>query len=755
MKISACWIAKNEEVNLPRSIASVVNAVDELVVVDTGSSDATVARAKQAGARVEHFTWTDDFSAARNYALSLVTGDVVIFIDADEWFSPALGKAAARELAALFSDSRVDGAQVWRSNLEKNTLAVQSQEYMLRILRGNAHIHYRGTIHEEPVQEKGAPLQSALLPWNLKHDGYAAGVKQGKNSRNTALLKKQLQGAQTGEERAKTLSYLLREYSLRGRNENALEMLRRLMDEPAAVRVWHSYVLLATAVLYQAMGVASACRPQVSRREIKSRLLKKMQKALPQDPSVKIAPLHYMILFENQDHLFLEALNREAPIGKYNGRAVDESMFWQRLAILYASAANICRRWGNRAAAFDFALASLTQTEEFFHQPALEALLWAMEGQPEADQILLLERLLASGAPYKLEWLVNGLRFETTLNLYYYYFKKQAEAGTAKRLDFLYVQMLRGKYDDLFKSVQKAQAEMPAGELEQILLLAGVCSENKAFLNLAEDKNTPAARLLCAFFSNKPLEQPRGEELALLAENYGLMATARPDGAEKFRALFAAAPLESLLCRSDYCLRAERYKELLAEDFSPFSSAIEVMNLRLYALAKEGEGEQVLQEVGRLINDGLANEETFASLLAVAQGAAAAGEEAAALYEAQRPLYEEFVDMQDVANTGYTEEEFTKKEIRALASLSLSGLDRALQADPFVTAVPRYLDALAAAAGVYEKNGLPAMAQHCLRRLAACNPNWPNVWANLARLFEQLGNAELAQQLALRAQEKG
>ena len=82
--VSACVIAKNEERNLPRWLDSMREVADELIVVDTGSTDATVALAEQAGARVFHFTWIDDFAAAKNYALDQARGRWILFLDADE-----------------------------------------------------------------------------------------------------------------------------------------------------------------------------------------------------------------------------------------------------------------------------------------------------------------------------------------------------------------------------------------------------------------------------------------------------------------------------------------------------------------------------------------------------------------------------------------------------------------------------------------------------------------------------------------------
>ena len=88
MRLSVAMIVKDEAANLPQCLASIQGLWDELVVVDTGSSDATVAIAAACGARVQAFAWIEDFAAARNFSLSLCTGDWVLVLDADEAVDP-------------------------------------------------------------------------------------------------------------------------------------------------------------------------------------------------------------------------------------------------------------------------------------------------------------------------------------------------------------------------------------------------------------------------------------------------------------------------------------------------------------------------------------------------------------------------------------------------------------------------------------------------------------------------------------------
>src|SRR5262245_13170753 len=105
-------IVRDEAEMLPRFLAAARPVWDELCVVDTGSTDDTVARLAAAGARVGHRPWDGDFAAARNAALALVTGDFILQLDADEMISPELG----REIRTVVRDDRLGAATVVMRN---------------------------------------------------------------------------------------------------------------------------------------------------------------------------------------------------------------------------------------------------------------------------------------------------------------------------------------------------------------------------------------------------------------------------------------------------------------------------------------------------------------------------------------------------------------------------------------------------------------------------------------------------------------
>ncbi|MBQ7515688.1 MAG: glycosyltransferase [Schwartzia sp.] len=186
MKISVCYIVKNEEENLPMSLETVRDIADELNVVDTGSSDATPRIAAEAGATVIPFTWRDDFAAARNVALDHATGDWIVFPDADEGFlHPEALRERLREIDALRPP--VDAVMVTRVNLDGET--EYGNDRAVRVFRRTPDIRYQGRIHENIVHRQG---QFRLFqddgPLEMYHTGYSGAIGRRKAERNLRLL---------------------------------------------------------------------------------------------------------------------------------------------------------------------------------------------------------------------------------------------------------------------------------------------------------------------------------------------------------------------------------------------------------------------------------------------------------------------------------------------------------------------------------------------------------------------------------------
>ena len=90
LKLSLCMIVKNEQEDLPKCLEAVKKFVDEIIIMDTGSTDKTKEVAKKFTKNVFDFKWKNDFAAARNESLKHATGDWILCLDADEVISPAV-----------------------------------------------------------------------------------------------------------------------------------------------------------------------------------------------------------------------------------------------------------------------------------------------------------------------------------------------------------------------------------------------------------------------------------------------------------------------------------------------------------------------------------------------------------------------------------------------------------------------------------------------------------------------------------------
>lgn len=191
IKISACYIVKDNAAELKTSLSSLKNFVQEIIVVDTGSSDNTVQVAKKFGAKVFHQAWQDDFSAPRNFALKKASGDWVIFLDADEYFSEETAKniPAVVERADQFDKNAV---QVFLVNIDKDdNNKVQDTDYVVRIMKKDPALRYVGKIHEE--LRLGDEILSAVTTappeiLTLYHTGYSTSLNRSKAERNLKML---------------------------------------------------------------------------------------------------------------------------------------------------------------------------------------------------------------------------------------------------------------------------------------------------------------------------------------------------------------------------------------------------------------------------------------------------------------------------------------------------------------------------------------------------------------------------------------
>lgn len=163
---------------MARLLDSVRPWVDAMLVLDTGSRDATPEIAVAQGARVAHFAWCDDFAAARNHALELAAADWHLVLDADEWLVD--GGEALQMLRLTPPDF------VGTLALDDHFDTGRAQSRLSRVLPGS--IRYTGRIHEQPQHR----LPTQALALRVGHDGYQPERLAAKRGRNARLLEQDL-----------------------------------------------------------------------------------------------------------------------------------------------------------------------------------------------------------------------------------------------------------------------------------------------------------------------------------------------------------------------------------------------------------------------------------------------------------------------------------------------------------------------------------------------------------------------------------
>ena len=167
--LSLCMIVKNEEANLAQCLKSAQGLADEIIVVDTGSSDSTIELARAAGARVEHFAWIKDFAAARNYSISFATGKWILWLDADD----RVPEATVKGLKDLLKEAPTDRfyALAVKNTTDQGLTGTSFSQ--IRLFPNHKGGQFRGRIHEQLFQSlEEAGLTRTELSLEIFHTGY-------------------------------------------------------------------------------------------------------------------------------------------------------------------------------------------------------------------------------------------------------------------------------------------------------------------------------------------------------------------------------------------------------------------------------------------------------------------------------------------------------------------------------------------------------------------------------------------------------
>ena len=175
LTLSACIVARDEEKTISKTLSSLSKIADEIIVVDTGSKDATTDIAHSFGAKIIRIPWQDDFSEARNTAINSASKDYILMLDADEFIGPSerfklvLSKyifpAAADKayLVRIMDDEAQETASVSMLN---NLFDRHNSSLQIRLFPRRSDVRYSGCVFESVKKDlESAKIQLSQTPF--------------------------------------------------------------------------------------------------------------------------------------------------------------------------------------------------------------------------------------------------------------------------------------------------------------------------------------------------------------------------------------------------------------------------------------------------------------------------------------------------------------------------------------------------------------------------------------------------------------
>ncbi|MDR1571143.1 MAG: glycosyltransferase family 2 protein [Clostridiales Family XIII bacterium] len=758
MKISVCWIAKNEETHIARAINSMKGFVDEMIVVDTGSSDGTVEVARALGAKIGYFEWDNDFAAARNYAMSLATGDVLMCPDADMWYDPPFGQAHRDAIEKALSQPKAEAVIAKLIDIEGSTGVVINEAHITVAYRRSPNMKYFGAIHEQMLHLDGSFLRMVnTKAFAIHHSGYSAASIKEKTSRNVSMLleaAKKEEAEMGGAHRPLTDFYLMRENVFHGSRDEAVRAFLALHKSRSALEDVLAYEVIATSYYYLAMQAAAAGRRKVSRLDIHKNLVEDMKRRFPRYAGAKTFDLVYQVNFDLKSDVFIRGFD-EALAGFDRSSPVNDSDSLRSFSALCVKAASICWNKGLLEKAFEYCVARF-KCSDAFSAEAFAILLSCIKGQPESEIIVFLNSIFDQNNPVHAHTLTEGLQHEGFQTVFSYYVMKQLERGVAATKHLLQLLILNGSYEDAIGRVAAMDRNDEPGMAADIVFFAIFCSGDRGLMERHGDLLSEGGReLLECHFDGGPAPDGQRYGLDAVSDMFGAVAfMAGLDRANELLRLFSASPRLCFAVESKYLIENALYPDVIHSLYRVgLDDDPDALDTLLTALVRSGSYDSALAKIkGRLsscqLDHGLLNH-----LLDLAEcGDARVAGEARPLYDRYMYLYDEYIDMNDVLMTGLVFDRYRKRDRRMFAEMGMDGLASAINADGMLTDHMLYLMTIEQAARIYEKERMEMMALHCHMRLCACGYKPKDTIGHMSRLAKKLDNRELSRQLAEKAE---
>lgn len=411
MKVSACLIVKNEATNIAKCLNSLKGISDEIIVVDTGSTDNTKEIAKSFGAKIFDYAWDNNFSNAKNYALDKTTGDWIFFLDADEYFEEKTPTRLKDILKYMLNNKDYDAILCKMINIEGCESKVISVNPIIRIFKGKSGIRYSGAIHEQPFIN-GKVLRAANIydvSLIIYHTGYSNTLLPQKYSRNLEYLNKLIDNNEIDN---LTYYYMSASHNQLGNSEEAISFAILALKEPTfdtTIVAYQPYVFLIKNMLL--------LKENYSFSEIEKHVDEALLR-FPKHPEIWYA----RALFKREQNDYLAAIDsyRKAIECNKSFNLLLNNNFPVKLEEVYLDLGELCSALGDSQNALEYYFETLKTNKYNFS--ALSGLYKLICNQAPAEIIFFLNSIYDKENKEDLEFLngVMGRLGNTVLANYYY-----------------------------------------------------------------------------------------------------------------------------------------------------------------------------------------------------------------------------------------------------------------------------------------------------------------------------------------------
>ena len=247
--IDLCMIVKNEEKYLRECLTNIKDLVENIIIVDTGSTDNTIRIAEEFNAKIYNYNWINDFSSARNFSLSKATSKWILILDADE----ILDLKSKDKLINFINNTNKDGCHFLVKNYINETLDDYTLHYAFRLVKNYRGYKFKGRIHEQ-ISNDNINIKNRFVKEDiiLHHYGYLSSVtiEKDKRGRNIPII---LESLKDNPRDSFQLFNLGNEYLSENNLEKALEYYQKSYEYSDKTMLYSPHLLYRMSLSYKSL----------------------------------------------------------------------------------------------------------------------------------------------------------------------------------------------------------------------------------------------------------------------------------------------------------------------------------------------------------------------------------------------------------------------------------------------------------------------------------------------------------------------